>query len=77
MYTRQSTNDVELLLVLCPRVGDTPLSSWRRLGPSQSPVDRTVVAAVTTHIYQQTRAVAALKWGAVTSVAMVLVLADM
>ena len=48
-------------------------SNRRRLGPSQSPV----VAAAVTRLYYQRRARSALKWGAISSVFMVLILADM
>ncbi len=45
----------------------------RRLGPSRSPI----VSATVNRFSQHQRARSALKWGAVSSVAMVLVLADM
>lgn len=45
----------------------------RKLGPSQSPV----VSDTVTRFKKQKRARSALRWGAVTSVAMVLVLADL
>lgn len=45
----------------------------RRIGPSQSPV----VPAAVTRLRQYSRANAAIKWGVVSSVAMILILIDM